>query len=129
MNKRTLGTRYLNSAARAVLTVAVLAILAPALSVGVFAQKTITRKYPAQRNVRLEVKNISGTITVEAWERNEISITAKLFSPNAQFTPEQTANCFGIDVVRDNRGRMVGDELLKRRVLRLGGVNDDVAIE
>jgi hypothetical protein len=109
MNKHTLGTRYLGLAARAVLTVAVLAIFAHALSVGVFAQKTITRKYPAQRNVRLEVKNISGTITVEAWERNEISVTAKVFSPNAQFTPEQTASCFGIDVVRDNRGRMVGD--------------------
>jgi hypothetical protein len=109
MNKSTLGTRSRNFAARAVLTVAALAILGHSLSSDAFAQKSITRKYPAQKNVRLEVKNISGTITVEAWERNEISVTAKLFSPNAQFTPEQTPSCFGIDVVRDNRGRMVGD--------------------
>ena len=109
MNKRTLGTRYLNLAARAVLTMAALAILVHSNSADAFAQKTITRKYPAQKNVRLEVKNISGTITVEAWERNEISVKAQLFSPNAQFTPEQTASCLGIDVVRDNRGRMVGD--------------------
>ena len=109
MNKRTPGTRHLNLAARAVLTVAALAILVHSISADAFAQKTITRKYPAQKNVRLEVKNISGTITVEAWEKNEISVKAQLFSPNAQFTPEQTASCFGIDVVRDNRGRMVGD--------------------
>jgi DUF4097 and DUF4098 domain-containing protein YvlB len=109
MNKRTLGTRYLNQAARAVLTMAALAILVHSISADAFAQKTITRKYPAQKNVRLEVKNVSGTITVEAWERNEISVKAQLFSPNAQFTPEQTASCLGIDIVRDNRGRMVGD--------------------
>jgi Putative adhesin len=109
MNKRTPGTRYLTHAARTVLTVAALAILVHCLSADAFAQKTVTRKYPAQKNVRLEVKNISGTITVEAWEKNEISVKAQLFSPNAQFTPEQTASCFGIDVVRDNRGRMVGD--------------------
>ncbi|HUQ33541.1 MAG TPA: DUF4097 family beta strand repeat-containing protein [Pyrinomonadaceae bacterium] len=109
MNKRTLGTRYRTLAARSVLTVAALALLGHSFSADAFAQKSVTRKYPAQKNVRIEVKNISGTITVEAWERNEISVTAKLFSPNAQFTPEQTPNCFGIDVVRDNRGRMVGD--------------------
>jgi hypothetical protein len=109
MNKRTLGTRSGTLAARAVLTVAALAILGHSLSADAFAQKSITRKYPAQKNVRLEVKNISGTITVEAWDKNEISVTAKLFSPNAQFTPEQTPSCLGIDIVRDNRGRMIGD--------------------
>lgn len=109
MNIRMLDTRSRTLTARAVLIVAALAVLAYAFSVDASAQKSVTRKYPAQKNVRLEVKNISGTITVETWEKNEISVTAKLFSPAAQFTPEQTENCFGIDVVRDNRGRMVGD--------------------
>ena len=109
MNIRTLDTRSRTLTARAVLIVAALAVLNYAFLVDVSAQKSVTRKYPAQKNVRLEVKNISGTITVETWEKNEISVTAKLFSPTAQFTPEQTANCFGIDVVRDNRGKMVGD--------------------
>src|SRR5215210_6384368 len=109
MKIRTLDTRSRTLTARGVLAVIALAILAHAISTDAYAQRSITRKYPAQKNVRLEVKNISGTITVEAWEKNEISVTAKIFSPNAQFTPEQTANCFGIDVVRDNRGRMVGD--------------------
>jgi DUF4097 and DUF4098 domain-containing protein YvlB len=109
MKIRTLDTRSSILTARGVLTVIALAILVHAISLDASAQRSITRKYPAQKNVRLEVKNISGTITVEAWDKNEISVTAKLFSPNAQFTPEQTASCLGIDIVRDNRGRMVGD--------------------
>src|SRR5918993_679536 len=109
MKIRPLDTRPRTLKARGVLTVIALAILVQVVSVGAYAQRSITRKYPAQKNVRLEVKNISGTITVEAWEKNEISVKAQLFSPNAQFTPEQTPSCFGIDVVRDNRGRMVGD--------------------
>lgn len=109
MNIRTLDTRHRTLTARVVLTVIVLAIIIHSISLDTFAQRSITRKYPAQKNVRLEVRNISGTITVEAWEKNEILVTAKLYSPNAQFTPEQTASCLGIDIVRDNRGRMVGD--------------------
>jgi hypothetical protein len=109
MKIRTLDTRSRILTARAVLTVIALAILVHAISADAYAQRSVTKKYPAQKNVRLEVRNISGTITVEAWEKNEISVTAKLFSPNAQFTPEQTPNCIGIDIVRDNRGRMVGD--------------------
>jgi Putative adhesin len=109
MKKPVLDMRHKTFTARVVLTVAALAILLHATSAGAFAQRSITRKYPAQKNVRLEVRNVSGTITVEAWDKNEILVTAKLFSPNAQFTPEQTATCFGIDIVRDNRGRMVGD--------------------
>jgi DUF4097 and DUF4098 domain-containing protein YvlB len=109
MNIRMLDTRYRSLTARAVLTLIVLAVLLPSVSPDAFAQRSVTRKYPAQKNVRLEVRNISGTITVEAWDKNEIVITAKLYSPAAQFTPEQTASCVGIDIVRDNRGRMVGD--------------------
>ncbi|MBA2733680.1 MAG: DUF4097 family beta strand repeat protein [Acidobacteria bacterium] len=109
MKIRTLDTRSRTLTARAVLTVIALAILVHAIPADVYAQRSVTKKYPAQKNVRLEVRNISGTITVEAWDKNEISVTAKLFTPNAQFTPEQTPNCIGIDIVRDNRGRMVGD--------------------
>ena len=109
MKIRTLDTRSRTLTARAVLTIIALAILVHTIPTDAYAQRSVTKKYPAQKNVRLEVRNISGTITVEAWEKNEISVTAKLFSPNAQFTPEQTPNCIGIDIVRDNRGRMVGD--------------------
>jgi len=109
MNILNLDARRRSSAARAVLTMAALALIAHAVSPAAFAQRSITRKYPASKNVRFEVRNISGTITVETWEKNEILVTAKLYSPDAKFTPEQTESCVGIDIVRDNRGRMVGD--------------------
>jgi DUF4097 and DUF4098 domain-containing protein YvlB len=109
MNIRPPDTRYNTPTARAVLSLFALAALFVYLSTDAVAQKNVTRKYPAQRNVRLEVKNISGTITVESWNRNEIQVKAEIFSPDASFTPEQSDCCFGIDVVRDNHGRMVGD--------------------
>lgn len=75
-----------------------------------FGQKSFTRRYPAGKNVRLELRNLSGTITVETWERNEIKLTATLESPSAQLAPRQTENGVTIDVVGDNRGRSdVGD--------------------
>ena len=77
---------------------------------GAFAQKSMTRRYPAGKNVRLELKNLSGTITVETWDRDEIKLTATLESPAAQLTPHQTENGVTVDVVADNRGRSdVGD--------------------
>jgi len=77
---------------------------------GGFAQKSVTRRYAAGKNVRLELKNLSGTITVETWNKDEIKLTATLESPSAQFTPRQTGNGVTVDVVADNRGRSdVGD--------------------
>jgi hypothetical protein len=108
MNKRLPDTRRPRRRARAVLTVAALALLVLSIPVDAFAQKSFTRKYPARKNVRFEIKNVSGSITVESWDKNEIMVKAKMDSPAAQFTPEQTSDCLGIDVVRDNRGRMVG---------------------
>src|SRR6266540_189743 len=37
------------------------------------AQQHLNKRYPAGKNVRVELKNISGTITVESWNRDEIS--------------------------------------------------------
>lgn len=75
-----------------------------------FAQKSVTRRYPTGKNVRLELKNLFGTITVETWDRNEIKLTATLESPSAQLAPRQTESGVTVDVVGDNRGRSdVGD--------------------
>ncbi|HEY0080235.1 MAG TPA: hypothetical protein VGB73_16615 [Pyrinomonadaceae bacterium] len=81
------------------------------------AQKRITEKYPVRNNVRLHLNNRSGTITVEAWNRNEIKIVVEMESPNARFSPEVNAEGLFIDVVRDNRGRPdVGDVNFKINV-------------
>jgi len=77
---------------------------------GVSAQQRVSRKYPAGKNVRLELKNLSGTITVETWDRDEIRITADMDSRKAAFNPRQTDSGVIIDIADDNRGRGdVGD--------------------
>jgi len=74
------------------------------------AQQKISRKYPAGKNVRFELKNVTGTITVETWDRDEIQVTAFLDNRKATFNPRMTEAGLVIDIVGDNRGRNdVGD--------------------
>ena len=76
-----------------------------ALSVSVNAQQRLSKRYPAGKNVRIELKNIFGTITVESWNRDEIKLTADLESPKANLTPRQSKDELIVDVLGDNRGR------------------------
>ncbi len=69
------------------------------------AQQRLSKRYPAGKNVRIELKNISGTITVESWNRDEIKLTATLESPKANLLPRQTSDALIVDVRGDNRGR------------------------
>jgi len=92
-------------------------LFALGLPVSVSAQQKVSRHFPAGKNVRLELKNISGTITVETWGREEIKITASMEAPTARFNPRQTDAGLVIDVVSDNRGRNdVGDVNFKVQV-------------
>jgi len=92
-------------------TVIVAIYLAGALGITTsFAQQHVTKRYPARKNVRVELKNISGTITVESWDRDEIKLSATLESPTANLTPRQMGDGLVVDVMGDNRGRGdVGD--------------------
>lgn len=69
------------------------------------AQQRFSKKYPAGKNVRLELKNIAGQIIVEAWDRDEIRISASLESPAAHVLPRQMGDEMIVDVMADNRGR------------------------
>ena len=85
-----------------------------ALTIGaasaVTAQQKISRRYPAGKNVRFELKNIAGTITVETWPRDEIRVTATMDSRKVNFNPRQTDSGLVIDIVADNRGNTdIGD--------------------
>src|SRR2546423_4218392 len=80
------------------------------LAVAALAQRSVSRHFPAGKNVRLELKNLSGTITVETWNRDETKVTAMMDTPTVQFNPRQTDTGLVIDIVGDNRGRNdVGD--------------------
>ena len=97
---------------------AVGAILAlTSLSFNVAAQQHLSKRYPAAKNVRIELRNISGTITVESWNKDEIRLTATIESKKAQVLPRQTDQSLVVDVMSDNRGRGdVGDINFKLQV-------------
>ena len=87
------------------------------ITVTASAQQKVSRHFPAGKNVRLELKNLTGTITVETWQREEIKITALMESPAVHFNPRQTDTGLVIDIVGDNRGRdNVGDVNFKIQV-------------
>ncbi len=71
----------------------------------VFAQKKFSRTFPTGQNVRLQLMNRTGTVTVEGWNRPEISITALLESPAANIVPQSLSGTIVINLVRDNQGR------------------------
>ena len=97
---------------------AVGAILAlTCLAFTVDAQQQLNRRYPAGKNVRIELKNISGTITVESWNKDEIRLSATIESKNAQVIPRQIDESLVVDVMSDNRGRGdIGDINFKLQV-------------
>lgn len=87
------------------------------LTFSVAAQQQLSRRYPVGKNVRIELKNISGTITVESWNKNEIRLTAIIESKKTQVLPRQTDQSLVVDVMSDNRGRGdVGDINFKLQV-------------
>lgn len=73
------------------------------------AQKKFSRSYPAGQNVRLQLLNRTGTVTVEGWNRAEINISARLEAPAANIVPQTQSGTIVVNIVRDNQGREVGN--------------------
>lgn len=71
----------------------------------VSAQKRFSKTYPASNNIRLQLMNRSGTITVSGWQRNEVRVTALMEAPAAKIVPDASNEALVINVVRDNYGR------------------------
>ena len=113
---------------RAVLS-GVLILLASAVLTGtVWGQspQKLSKRYPAGKNVRIELKNVSGTIEVESWNKDEIKLTATMESPTANVVPRQYQSTLVVDVMGDNRERGdVGDVNFKLQV----PVNSSVDLE
>ena len=79
-----------------------LSVLAPTQ---IAAQKKFVKKYPATKNVRLELANRTGTIIVEGWDRNEVEITAYMEAPVAAIEPKNLSGTIRINVIQDNQGK------------------------
>ena len=74
------------------------------------AQRKFSKSYEASKNIRLQLTNRTGTITVRGWNRKTVQISAVLLKPIAKLTPRNLSGTVVIDVVRDNKGRNeVGD--------------------
>lgn len=106
---------------------AVSALLALAsLSLSVAAQQQLSKRYAAGKNVRIELRNISGTIVVESWNKDEIRLSATIELKGTQVVPRQIDQSLVVDVMSDNRGRGdVGDINFKLQV----PVNTSVDLE
>ena len=103
---------------------ALLALMSPSLAVK--AQQKVSKRYPAPKNVRIELRNISGTIVVESWNKDEIRLTATIESKNASVIPKQIDQNLVVDVMSDNRGKGdIGDVNFKLQV----PVNSSVDVE
>jgi hypothetical protein len=88
-----------------ILLLSVVFFFASATAFDVFAQKEFSRRYPASKNVRLELSNRTGTVTVEGWERPEIYIYAYMEKPSANIVPQNLAGKILINLIKDNQGR------------------------
>lgn len=67
--------------------------------------KKFSKIYPASKNVRLQLTNRSGTVTVEGWDRDEINISAYLEAPSANIEPQSLSGTIYINLVKDNQGK------------------------
>ena len=87
------------------------------LSFTVLAQQKLSKRYPVPKNVRIELRNVSGTIVVESWNKDEIRLSATIESKKAHVVPRQSDQSLVVDVMSDNRGMGdVGDINFKLQV-------------
>lgn len=71
----------------------------------VAAQKKFLKNYPASKNVRLQLTNRTGTVTVEGWNRDIVSVAAYLEAPAANIVPRNLSGTIVVNVIKDNEGR------------------------
>jgi hypothetical protein len=74
-------------------------------AVDAVGQKKFSRTYAAGQNVRLQLMNRMGTVTVEGWNRAEVSVQAVLEAPAASIVPQSVSGTIVINVLKDNQGR------------------------
>ena len=71
----------------------------------VSAQAKFAKTYPAGKDVRLELINRTGTVTVEGWNKSAVAIFAELEKPAANIAPQSLSGTIVINLVKDNQGR------------------------
>ncbi len=72
------------------------------------SQSRFSKTYPTNKNVRFQLTNRSGTVTVEGWDKNKIEISAYLEAPAAAIEPQNLSGAIVINLVKDNQEKNVG---------------------
>lgn len=70
-----------------------------------FGQKKFSKSYPATKNIRLELINRSGTITVEGWDKEEVRISAVLENSSTNIVPQNLSGRIVVNLKKDNQGK------------------------
>lgn len=73
------------------------------------AQKRFSKTYPAGQDVRIQLTNKTGTVTVEGWNRAEVAISATMEAPAANIVPQSLSDTIVINLLKDNQGRETGN--------------------
>ena len=99
--------KFLKSSAiiKSTILLSVVFFFASSAATDIFAQKRFSKTYSASKNVRLQLTNRTGTVTVEGWDKDQIQISAYLEAPAANIVPVSLSGTILINVVRDNQGR------------------------
>lgn len=102
--------------------------------VGAQAQQTVDRSRAASADGMVEIENIAGTIRVEAWDRNEVSLHAELGRGIERVDFEGSGSTTSIRVVYPRNGRNSGGAELVIRVpagsrIHAEGVSADVTVQ
>lgn len=99
--------KFLNLSAtiKTTILLSVVFFFASVAATEISAQKRFSKTYAASKNVRLQLTNRTGTVTVEGWDKDVIQISAYLEAPAANIVPASLSGTILINVVRDNQGR------------------------
>lgn len=99
--------------AAVMLTIALFAF--PAMEVSAQRRST-TQNFPARSNVRLELRNLMGSITIEAWDRDSVQVIIDRENPPAQVSPQMSGDTLIINVRTDQNTAAAGDVNFRIRV-------------
>jgi len=110
--------------------VALALLLLPA---GAQAQQSVERSTAAAPDGVVEIENIAGNVRIEAWDRNEVAMNARLGAGIERVDFERDGSTVSIRVVYPRHGRNVEGADLAIRVpagsrVRVEGVSSDVSV-
>jgi hypothetical protein len=113
--------REFRNVSHARLLAACVLITLPALAAA--DESSIDRKVPADANGEVVISNVSGTIDVRGWDRNEVQVTGTLGSSVERVDVETSGGRTVVKVVLPHRGAHDGDAEIEVQVPKNSSVD------